>query len=87
MNSKQIARSIPHEYREKIVMEWLPNSAPSLANTYFKLLWEAWFVFVAPDDVKKPDCQICINAIFNNWKALLPDLVAVEKEYNTLEEV
>lgn len=82
-----IAKNIPHEYREKILMEWLPNSAPSLANKYFELLWEAWFLYVEPDGIKKPNCQICINGIFDNWKALMPALVAEEKAYNTLEQV
>lgn len=82
-----IAKNIPHEYREKILMEWLPNAAPTLANKYFELLWEAWFMYVEPDGIKKPFCQICINRIFDNWKALMPSLVAEEKAYNLFEKM
>lgn len=84
---KDIVNGIPHEYREKILLQWLPGAQPNMGNTEMKLLFEAWFIFVEPNGIKKPDCTICVNNILNNWRGMKDTLIEAEKEYNTLEEI
>lgn len=87
MTEKKIAESIPHEYREAILLTWLPQAKPSLANEAFRILWEAYFVYVDPDGVKKADCQICLGNVLKNWHHLAEPMAEVEREYNLLEKL
>lgn len=83
----EIAQSITHEYRAKILMEWLPNAQPDLNNKFMKLLWEAYFIYVEPNGIKKPDCKICVNNVYNNWLGMKNSLIAAEQQYNMLEAI
>lgn len=85
--TKDIADGISHEYRLKILMEWLPNAQPDMGSEEMKLLFEAWFVFVEPHGIKKPECKICVNNILKNWLAMKSALIEAEQEYNALEAI
>lgn len=85
MTEQQIADKIPHEYREAILLTWLPEAKPSLANEAFRILWEAYFIYVDPDAVKKADCPICLSNVLKNWQHLSKNLAAAEREYKLLE--
>lgn len=88
MTMKELAESIPHEYRNKILFDWLPSiNKASLENPKYKLLFDAYFIYVEPDGIPKTDCQKCLNNIWNNWKSLAPVIAAVELEYNMLENL
>lgn len=87
MTIKDIAEAIPHDIRIKILLEWLPNAKPSLTNPYFKLLWEAYFLFIDPNGVKKDNCPICLENVLKNWKSLQKHMVEAEQEYNALKNI
>lgn len=87
MNVKNIVSAIPHEYRKKILLEWMPTVLISWRNDSFKLLWEAYFVYVEPNAVRKDDCPICWSNVIKNWANLVPFLIEAEQEYNALENL
>lgn len=82
---EQIAQSIPHEYRVKILLEWLPVAMADMANEAMRLLFDAWFLFVEPNGIKKADCPICVRNILDNWKQLAEYLAKEEEEDNLLK--
>lgn len=84
---QQIADSIPHEYRQKILLQWLPDAKADLSIEAFKNLWDAFFIYIDPDGVRKPRCQICKNNVLKNWRKLKMYLVISEKNYDTLEQL
>lgn len=87
MTEQQIAKSIPHEFREKIILEWLPAARPSMASEEFKMLWEAYFIYIDPDGIPKADCPRCLDNVLNNWKHLGKVIAEVEREYNLIEQL
>lgn len=87
MTMKKIAESIPHEYRQKIIVEWLPAAKATMGNDAFKALWGAYFNWVDPKGIPKDNCPICLQNVLDNWKSLCPHLVEAEKEYNALEQI
>jgi hypothetical protein len=87
MNKAQIAASIPHEIRQKILLEWIPEAKPVIGNPAFEMLWEAFFIYVDPNGVKKSDCPICWNNVLNNWKNLQSALQYAEQEHNALHKI
>lgn len=87
MTARKIAESISHEYRVKILFEWLPKAKAQNPNEEFQKLWEAYFIYVDPNGVKKDDCPKCRGNVLDNWKTLAKEIAEVEKEYNTLEQL
>lgn len=87
MTMPQIATAIPHEYRQKILLEWIPAAKPYMSNNAFKALWEAYYNWVDPNGVKKDNCPKCLENVLKNWKSMQPYLVEAEKEYNALEKI
>lgn len=84
---QKIADEIPHETRHKILMDWLPDATPSFSDTKFKLLWEAYFIYVDPSQLQKTDCSQCRNNVLKNWKLMIPAMVKAEKKYNEIENL
>lgn len=87
MTVQEIANNIPHEYRQKILLEWLPSAQPNLSNPEFKMLWDTFFIYVDPNGVKKENCPICFNNVLNNWKSLQKHLLEAEQNYNALDKI
>lgn len=87
MTVQEIAEAIPHEYRHKILLEWLPAARPAMTNPAFKMLWEAYFLYVDPNGVKKNNCPICLDNVLKNWKSMQKYLVEAEQEYNALIKI
>lgn len=87
MTMTEIANSIPHEYRRKILLEWLPVAKATMGNKAFQALWEAYFIYVDPNAVRKDNCPICLENVLKNWKSLGKYLADVEQEYNILEKI
>ncbi len=88
MNSTaQIAVSIPHEIREKILLQWLHDATPSMQSESMRNLFDAWFIYVDPNGVKKENCPKCVLNVFENWRSMQQDLVEAEREYNLLNEL
>lgn len=87
MTTQQIADKIPHEFRKNILLDWLPAARPSMASEQFRMLWEAYFIYVDPDAIKKADCLRCFNNVLENWKHLAKHIAAAEQEYNLLEQL
>ena len=84
---KQMAEDIPHDTREKILLDWLPSAKASLSDKNFKLLWEAYFIYIEPNGIRKTDCPKCVQNVFNNWNLMRPALIKAEKRYNALEDI
>jgi hypothetical protein len=88
MNQQQkIAQSISHEYRVKILMLWMPHAKMNLSDENYKNLWNAYFIYVDPDGVKKPDCAVCRQNVYDQWVRMKPYLIEAEKEYRVLENI
>lgn len=87
MTQKEIAESIPHEFRKDILLKWLPAAKPNLGSKEFVILWEAYFIYIDPNGVRKDDCPICLNNVLDNWKNLIDRLKEAEQEYNALESL
>lgn len=81
-DAQKIAKSITHEYREKILLQWLPTAVADLSNESMKLLWDAYFIYVDPNGIKKSDCPKCIHNVLTNWRYLQEALIEEEKSYN-----
>lgn len=86
MKINKIAAAIPHEYRQQILLDWLPTAKADMSNESFRLLWEAYFIYVDPDAVKKTDCPRCLQNVLDVWKSMAEALMEVEQEYNLLEQ-
>jgi hypothetical protein len=87
MTMKQMAEAIPHDYREKILLEWLPVAKPTLADKAFESLFEAYFIYIDPNGVRKENCPRCLENVLKNWKSMQKYLVEAEQEYNALEKI
>lgn len=88
MNQQQkIAKSMPHEFRVKLLMIWLPNAKVNLTDENYKNLWNAYFVYIDPDAVKKENCPKCLNNVYEQWWKMQPYLIEAEKEYNLIRNL
>lgn len=87
MTMRKIAEAIPHENRVQILVEWLPVAKASMGDDAFKMLYEAFYVYIDPNGIRKDNCPICLQNVLENWKKLSPYLVDAEKEYNALEQI
>lgn len=87
MNIKKIAEAIPHQRRQQILLDWLPTAKADMSNESFRLLWEAYFIYVDPDAVKKTDCPRCLQNVLDVWKGMAEALQEAEQEYNALEKI
>lgn len=86
MTVDEVLAKIPHDIRVKI-LESLPEATADLSNPAFQFLWEAFFIYVDTDAVKKTNCPKCLNNVLKNWIYLSEGIEALEKEYNTLERL
>jgi hypothetical protein len=87
MSMSKLAAAIPHEYRQRILLEWIPAAKATMSNKAFEALWNAYFIYIDPNAVKKDNCPICLQNVLDNWKSMQKYLVDAEKEYNTLEKI
>jgi hypothetical protein len=87
MRASDIAANIPHELRQQILLEWIPAAKPTMGNDAFKMLWEAFFIYIDPNGVKKDNCPRCLENILKNWKHLQKHLMEAEQNYNALEKL
>lgn len=87
MTVQQIAENIPHEYRQKILLKWLPVARPAMTNPAFKMLWEAYFIYIDPSGIKKDNCPICLDNVLKNWKSMQKHLVEAEQNFNALQQI
>ena len=87
MTTQDLAESVPHVYRKRILLEWLPVATPDMANPAMQNLFNAYFIFIEPNGVKKENCPKCVSNVLENWNAMQDALVAAEKEYETLEQL
>lgn len=85
MTITQIAQAIPSDVRTKILVDWLPKAVVKYSDPYFRLLWEAYFLYVDPDGVQKTDCPICWGNVHKNWLALERHLKKAEQDHRLLE--
>lgn len=81
------ADNIPHEFRERILLEWLPQVKISHADFAFKMLWEAYYIYIDPDGIPQPNCNICMNNVIKNWRKMQPYLIEAERKYNLLKSL
>lgn len=84
---QKIANSIPHEFRKQILEDWLPVAKASMASPEFVMLWDAYFIYIDPDAVKKTDCPICLGNVKKNWLDLKPYLEEAERNHLLFESI
>lgn len=87
MTTIQLAKKIPHEFRERILLEWLPLAVARFDNEAFRILFEAYYIYIDPEGIPKRDCQICLNNVLTIWNGMKEAMISAEKEYNTLESI
>jgi hypothetical protein len=85
--AEQIAKTIPHDIRKKILIVWIPVAMADMNNDAMQLLFEAWFLYVEPNGIKKPDCQLCVNNILAGWHSLKQYLINEERDYDLIEQL
>lgn len=82
----EIAKSIDHDIRQRILTELIPNAKPAtMGNVVFKALWNLYFVYVEPDTIPDKSCPVCWNNVYENWKGLMPQMEQCEREHKMLE--
>lgn len=86
MTARQIAESLPRDYRIKVI-EWLQVAKAAKPNKEFWLLWEAYYIFVDPGGVKQDECPVCRGNVLDNWRTLSKEIAEVEKQYNLLDQI
>lgn len=84
MTNLDLANSISHEYRVKILMEWLPAAQPNMQDKAMQNLFSAYFIYVEPNAIPKSECLTCVANVLKNWISLKPQLVQAEQNYNLL---
>ena len=90
MNIETLARMIPDRIRsERLLVESDPiNTAISFSgNPNMQLLVAIWDEFVEPNNKVNSSCPICLGTIINNFKALYPILLEMEKQSKLLDKV
>lgn len=86
MTSKQIAGLIPAEYRKEMLeMDLIANAQPVNTCTTMHYLTTIWKNYIEPDFVE--GCNLCYARVLDNYKNMLQDLVALEKESNLIEGI
>ncbi len=84
MTLKQIAETIPAEYRKEIIAcQMIENAIASIADDSMNYLFTIWATYVEPGiDMS---CGLCIDRVLKNWKQLLPVLTEMEKHSNWMK--
>lgn len=85
MNQREIAASIPGEYRREILQMNLIDKAQAVAADpsmhYLATIWKNYI-----DPTFTPDCPLCYGRVLNHFKALKLDFIELEKQANLLKE-
>ena len=83
---QQIANNIPSDIRQKIMLEWIPGAQRvAMDNPFYKMLFEAYYIYVEPNGIRKDNCPKCLRNVYENWQALVPMLKEAEKENKLLD--
>lgn len=86
MSLQSIAERIPEEYRKEIlelsIIEKAQATSSSESMHYLSVIWKN---YVEPDF--KPDCNLCLARVLDNFKALKPTFIQMEKDNNLLNEL
>jgi hypothetical protein len=87
MSNLAIAARIPDRVRsERLLVESDPirTAIPVASNPELQLLFAIWYEFIEPKATGNMNCPYCLNNIVTNFKAMLPDLLELEREYQLL---
>ena len=90
MNLKDLARRIPDAVRSERLLtpdDPILRAQGNAANIYMQLLFAVWFEFVEPYGQKNINCPQCLGRILENFRAMRPSLLELEKEYRILQQL
>jgi hypothetical protein len=53
----------------------------------YQNLFNAYFIYIEPDGIKKTNCPACLQNVYNNWVKMQQALIEAEREYYLIEEL
>jgi len=65
----------------------IAEAVPYKGNPHMQVLFKVWYEFIEPASQGNIECGHCLNRIIDNFKAMKPELVKLEKEYRILKEL
>lgn len=81
------ATKIPDEVRSEMIRTDLINEAViSVSDPKMLALQDIWHDYIEPHK-EKVACYFCLQNIHRNFKAMLPDLLELEREYLKFESL
>jgi len=85
-NAQKLAESIPAEYRKEIVeMNMIQEAKAQSTDPFMIHLSVIYRNYI--DGTFSLDCNLCAGRCLDVWKVMLPHLVELEKNSNTLDKV
>lgn len=90
MNMREIAMRIPDVVRSGLLLvssDPILNAQGHKNNEHMRLLFDIWFEFVEPYGQKNWNCPYCLGRVLDNFRAMRPVLLELEKEYRILNQL
>lgn len=85
MSVKKIAGLIPAEYRKEILeLDMIERAQPVVTSETMHYLAVIWKNYVEKDFTG--DCNLCYARVLDNFKALKPIFIEMEKEAQLLQK-
>lgn len=84
---QDIANRIPDNVRsERLLIPSDPIGSAIMASTNpeMQLLMAIWYEFVEPTGNANLNCPFCLNNVLTNFRAIMPELLSLEREYQIL---
>lgn len=84
---QDIASRIPDRIRsERLLVDADPigNAVATSTNPAMQMLFAIWYEFVEPSNNGNIDCPYCLQNILTNFRAIVPALLGLEREYQML---
>lgn len=87
MSLKVFAEKIPDEVRSEMLKSDLIGLAVvSVSDEKMLLLQDIWHDYIEPHK-EKTSCYYCLQNIYQNYKAMLPDLTELENQYQKFKNL
>lgn len=84
---EDIAFRIPDNVRSQRLLvadDPIQNAITASSDPHMQLLMAIWFEFVEPNGDMNLNCPFCLNNVLTNFRAILPYLLALEKDYQII---
>jgi hypothetical protein len=85
MTVKEIAEKIPESYRAEILeLNMINRAQASRMDASMEYLFTTWKIYVEPEADLTLDCGLCVERVLQNWKAIMPSMIELEKNRKLL---